>query len=59
MLFLTARGGQLIAAKHIVSISGLMIRDTGNVHDIEYCVGSEPRATQASEEDVLDFLEEV
>jgi hypothetical protein len=57
--FLTCRGGALIAANYIVSISPLVVRATGCHHEIEYCVGAEARSTTASEDSVIEFLEEV
>jgi hypothetical protein len=54
-MFLNTQSG-LISARHIVRIGGLNTRSTGNYHEIEYCVGSEPRETRATEDDVADFL---
>jgi hypothetical protein len=56
VLFLQTRSG-LIAASAIVRISALNTRSTGNYHEIEYCVGNEPRETRASEDDVAGFLD--
>jgi hypothetical protein len=56
MRFLQTQAG-LISARHIVRIGGLNTRPTGNFHEIEYCVGTEPRETRASEDDVQDFLD--
>lgn len=57
-MFLSTRSG-LIAASAIVRIGGLNTRSTGNYHEIEYCIGNEPRETRASAEAVEQFLTEV
>jgi hypothetical protein len=57
MLFLQTESG-LISARHIVRIGGLNTRPSGNYHEVEYCVGNEPRETRASEDDVADFLDD-
>ncbi len=57
MLFLRTASG-LLSARHIVRIGGLNTRSTGNYHEVEYCVGNEPRETRATEDDVHDFLED-
>ena len=56
-MFLRTQSG-LISARYIVRIGGLNTRSTGNFHEIEYCVGNEPRETRATEDDVQDFLDE-
>ena len=56
-MFLRTQSG-LIGARYIVRIGGLNTRSTGNFHEIEYCVGNEPRETRATEDDVQDFLDE-
>ena len=57
MRFLETSSG-LVAAKAIVLIGGLNTRPTGNFHLIEYCVGSEPRTTRATQEAVQVFLDD-
>lgn len=56
MQFLSTQAG-LIAARHIVRISALNTRPSGNYHEIDYVHGTEPRETRASEADVADFLD--
>jgi hypothetical protein len=57
MDFLLDRRGSLIAASSIDRIGPLIANPAGNYFDIDYHVGSEPRATTASEEDVQALLE--
>jgi hypothetical protein len=57
VLFLRTQSG-LISARHIVRISGLNTRSTGNYHEIDYMCGQEARETRATEDDVHEFLEE-
>jgi hypothetical protein len=49
----------MISARSICRISGLNTRPTGNYYEIEYCVGTEPRETRATEEDVQTFLDDI
>jgi hypothetical protein len=59
MLFLQTRSG-LVAAKHIVRISAINTRElpTQSYHEIDYVHGGEARSTTATEDAVIDFLEQ-
>lgn len=56
MHFLFTERGDMIAASAIVRIGPLNTRPTRQWHDIEYCVGSDPRETTATEDAVNEFL---
>ena len=53
---LTTRAGDINAA-HIVRISALCVRRTGNYHEIDFNHGTEARSTTATEDDVNEFRE--
>lgn len=54
-IFIQTRSG-LVNAAHVVLISGLCARPTGNYHEIDYTHGTEVRRTMATEEAVEQFL---
>lgn len=54
MIYLETRSG-LIAEHAIDIISDVMHRSTGDVHEVEYHVGGEPRATYASADAVANY----
>lgn len=60
-MFLQTECGDLIAAKSIVRIGPLNTRShiSRRWHEVDYCVGREPRTTTAGAQAVEDFLNEV